>query len=65
MELPFVFDIANSPWLHGNTGLLGPDPVPEGLARRMHNSWVTFARNGSPGWDAYCGTAGAIEHFGL
>lgn len=65
VELPFVFDIANSPWLHGNTGLLGPDPVPEGLARRMHNSWVTFARNGSPGWDAYCGTAGAIEHFGL
>ncbi|MCV7169248.1 carboxylesterase family protein [Mycobacterium manitobense] len=64
VELPFVFDIAGSPWLHGEAGLLGPDPVPHGLAGEMHRSWVAFARNGSPGWDAYRGAAGVIEHFG-
>ncbi|MGV0739235.1 carboxylesterase family protein [Mycobacterium syngnathidarum] len=63
VELPFVFDIADSPWLHGNTGLLGPDAVPEGLARRMHSSWVSFARNGSPGWDGYRGDDAAVQHF--
>ncbi|KAA0109831.1 carboxylesterase/lipase family protein [Mycolicibacterium sp. P1-5] len=64
VELPFVFDIADSPWLHGKTGLLGPDPVPEGLARRMHSSWVAFAHKGSPGWDGYRGDDAAVQHFG-
>lgn len=63
VELPFVFDIADSPWLHGETGLLGPDPVPEGLARQMHGSWIAFAHNGSPGWDGYRGDAAAVHHF--
>ena len=63
MELPFVFDIADSPWLHGKTGLLGPDPAPEDLARRMHTSWVAFAHNGSPGWDRYHGEDAAVQHF--
>lgn len=63
VELPFVFDIADSPWLHGKTGLLGPDPVPEGLARRMHSSWIAFARNGSPGWNGYHGDNVAVQHF--
>lgn len=63
VELPFVFDIADSPWLHGKTGLLGPDPVPQGLARRMHSSWVTFAHNGSPGWDRYRGEGAEVQHF--
>jgi para-nitrobenzyl esterase len=63
VELPFVFDVADSPWLHGEMGLLGPDPVPEGLARRMHGSWVSFARSGSPGWDGYRGDDAAVQHF--
>ena len=63
VELPFVFDIADSPWLHGETGLLGPGPVPEGLARRMHSSWVDFAHKGSPGWDRYHGEDAAVKHF--
>ncbi|WP_412482052.1 carboxylesterase/lipase family protein [Mycolicibacterium frederiksbergense] len=63
VELPFVFDIADSRWLHGDTGLLGPDPVPEDLARRMHSSWLTFARNGSPGWDRYHGEDAAVQYF--
>jgi para-nitrobenzyl esterase len=63
VELPFVFDIAGSPWLHGETGLLGPDAAPEGLARRMHSAWVSFARSGSPGWDGYHGDDAAVQHF--
>lgn len=63
VELPFVFDTADSPWLHGKTGLLGPDPVPEDLARRMHSSWVSFAHNGFPGWDGYRGDDAAVQHF--
>ncbi|MEU4313959.1 carboxylesterase family protein [Nocardia sp. NPDC024068] len=53
VELPFVFDIADEPWLHGETGLLGPVPAPADLAGRMHRAWVAFARNGTPGWAAY------------
>lgn len=53
VELPFVFDIADSEWLHGQTGLLGPDPVPERLAEEMHHAWISLARTGSPGWTAY------------
>ncbi|KDN22664.1 carboxylesterase/lipase family protein [Amycolatopsis rifamycinica] len=53
VELPFVFDIADKPWLHGDTGLLGPDPAPDGLAARVHAAWVAFAGTGDPGWAAY------------
>jgi para-nitrobenzyl esterase len=53
VELPFVFDIADEPWLHGDTGLLGPDPAPTGLAARMHGAWVRFATHGDPGWAAH------------
>ncbi|GAB3712932.1 carboxylesterase family protein [Amycolatopsis oliviviridis] len=60
VELPFVFDVADEPWLHGETGLLGPDPVPEGLAARTHGAWVAFARTGDPGWAEY----DAVEFFG-
>jgi para-nitrobenzyl esterase len=64
VELPFVFDVADSPYLRSKTGLLGPDPVPHGLADEMHRSWISFARNGSPGWGAYSVAAGVIKHFG-
>ncbi|MEV6831119.1 carboxylesterase family protein [Amycolatopsis sp. NPDC051102] len=53
VELPFVFDVADEPWLHGETGLLGPTPAPEGLARRVHRAWVGFAATGNPGWPAH------------
>jgi para-nitrobenzyl esterase len=49
VELPFVFDIADKPWLHGDTGLLGPDPAPPGLAAQVHGAWVAFASTGNPG----------------
>jgi carboxylesterase type B len=53
VELPFVFDIADKPWLHGDTGLLGPDPAPDGLAAQVHTAWVAFAGTGDPGCAAY------------
>jgi para-nitrobenzyl esterase len=53
VELPFVFDIADKPWLHGDTRLLGPDPAPAGLAAHIHGAWIAFATTGAPGWSAY------------
>ncbi|GAA0350081.1 carboxylesterase family protein [Actinoallomurus spadix] len=53
MELPFVFDLAHSPWLHGPNALLGPDGPPADLAARTHEAWVRFAATGDPGWDPY------------
>ncbi|MEV6773349.1 carboxylesterase family protein [Nocardia sp. NPDC051030] len=64
VELPFVFDIAEKPWLHGETGLLGPAPVPDDLAARMHAAWISFARTGDPGWAAYDPQRPAPETFG-
>ncbi len=53
VELPFVFDVAHLPHLHGSAALLGPDKPPADLAARMHETWVRFARTGNPGWDPY------------
>ncbi|WP_019810827.1 carboxylesterase/lipase family protein [Saccharomonospora halophila] len=64
VELPFVFDLADKPWLHGDTGLLGPDPAPDGLADRMHTAWVAFAGTGDPGWPAYDPRHPVAEIFG-
>ncbi|WP_326675752.1 carboxylesterase/lipase family protein [Streptomyces sp. NBC_01237] len=64
VELPFVFDIADKPWLHGDTRLLGPDPAPAGLAARVHGAWVAFARTGNPGWAPYAPQHPAEEILG-
>lgn len=65
VELPFVFDVADEPWLHGDTGLLGPDPVPPGLAARVHDAWVAFAGTGDPGWPAYDPRRPVAETLGI
>ena len=48
LELPFVFDTLAT--ATGPTGLLGPDDPPQALADRMRDAWVSFARDGDPGW---------------
>ncbi|MET4921030.1 carboxylesterase family protein, partial [Streptomyces sp. PSRA5] len=53
MELPFVFDLAHLPQLHGPNALLGPGEPPADLAARVHETWIRFARTGDPGWAAY------------
>ncbi|MES9510345.1 carboxylesterase family protein [Streptomyces sp. NPDC000609] len=64
VELPFVFDIADQPWLHGDTRLLGPAPAPAGLAARVHGAWVEFADTGNPGWAPYTPQRPAVEILG-
>ncbi|QCX74141.1 Carboxylesterase [Streptomyces sp. YIM 121038] len=53
VELPFVFDLAHLPQLHGPTALLGPGRAPAALASRVHATWIRFAEAGDPGWDPY------------
>ncbi|MFJ9692623.1 hypothetical protein [Kitasatospora sp. NPDC101183] len=53
-----MFDNAHRPWLHADTRLLGPDPVPAGLAARVHGAWTAFARDGDPGRARYDPSAG-------
>ncbi|GLV79053.1 carboxylesterase/lipase family protein [Streptomyces hygroscopicus] len=53
VDLPFVFDLAHLPALHGPAALLGPDEPPAGLAARVHGTWVRFAETGDPGWEPY------------
>ncbi|MEV5330002.1 carboxylesterase family protein [Nonomuraea sp. NPDC052634] len=53
VELPFVFDLAHRPELHGPDALLGPGEAPADLATRVHETWIRFARTGKPGWDSY------------
>ncbi|MHC5257398.1 carboxylesterase/lipase family protein [Streptomyces sp. UC4497] len=53
MELPFVFDLAGLPQLHGPEALFGPAKPPADLADRVHGAWIRFARTGNPGWAPY------------
>ncbi|KOV90124.1 carboxylesterase/lipase family protein [Nocardia sp. NRRL S-836] len=64
VDLPFVFDLADQPWLHGDNGLLGADPVPDGLAAAVHAAWVAFASTGDPGWAAYDPQRPVVEVLG-
>lgn len=49
LELGFVFDTLDTPGLIGPQGLVGEDPPVE-LAKRIHQTWITFAATGDPGW---------------
>jgi para-nitrobenzyl esterase len=49
LELGFVFDTLDTPGLIGTQGLVGEDPPVE-LAKRLHQTWITFAATGDPGW---------------
>jgi para-nitrobenzyl esterase len=52
LEVPFVFDTLSkdAPLFAPLFG--GADP-PQKLADTMHAAWVSFARNGDPGWPEY------------
>ena len=64
MELPFVFDQAGLPALHGPGALLGPQPPPGDLAARVHATWVRFATHGNPGWPAYSQATPIVQQIG-
>ena len=58
LDVPFVFET-----LEAAADLAGPNP-PAGLARRMHDAWVSFARDGEvPGWPAYGPAARRVMEF--
>jgi para-nitrobenzyl esterase len=63
IELPFVFDTAGLPVLNGPHAMLGPLRPPTGLATRMHQAWVRFARTGDPGWSRYDDRRRATMHI--
>src|SRR5215472_4205308 len=52
LELGFVFDTLDTPGLTGPQGMVGENPPVE-LARRVHQTWITFATTGDPGWVLY------------
>jgi len=52
LEIPFVFDTLDEGAGQMLGALLGDDP-PRDLARSMHEAWVSFVRDGDPGWPAY------------
>ena len=49
LEIPFVFDNLDAPGVDVFTG----GAAPQTLATTAHDAWVSFAKTGSPGWDAY------------
>ena len=49
LEIPFVFDALDAPGSELFTGT-GEERAP--IARRMHDAWIAFARDGSPQHDA-------------
>ncbi|MEZ0449703.1 carboxylesterase/lipase family protein [Cellulomonas sp. ICMP 17802] len=62
IEVPFVFDTATP-----DAPLFGPmlgDHPPQDLARLVHGAWVSFARDGDPGWAPYDLRRRATMRFG-
>src|SRR5204863_7574711 len=56
LEIPFVFDTLDEP---GSGLFTGSGAERAAIARRMHDSWIAFARDGAPGhadipeWPSY------------
>jgi len=52
LEIPFVFDTLDLGRSQMLGGALGEHP-PQELADTVHGAWVSFARDGDPGWPRY------------
>ncbi len=59
LEIPFVFDVLDTPAAERITG---KNP-PQKIADEMHRAWVDFVRDGSPGWVRY-GQERSVMTFG-
>jgi para-nitrobenzyl esterase len=57
LELPFVFDT-----LDVGTAMTGPG-APQALADQVHQAWVAFGRDGSPGWRPWAPEDPAVMVF--
>lgn len=49
LEIAFAFDTLDK---EDNWSISGPNP-PQQLADTMHSAWVSFIKDGNPGWTAY------------
>jgi para-nitrobenzyl esterase len=49
LEIPFAFDNLDAP----GAGVFTGGDAPQAIATEMHAAWVSFARDGDPGWAAY------------
>lgn len=54
LDVPFAFDVLDA---DGVREVAGESP-PQQLADAVHQSWVRFIHDGSPGWPAYDATTG-------
>ncbi len=59
-EIPFVFDVLDSP---DAPAILGESP-PQSVADAMHGAWVRFVRDLDPGWLPYDTTRRTTRVFG-
>ena len=59
LEIGFVFDTLGAEW---NERLMGSNP-PQSLADEMHRAWVSFARDGEPGWPGYSAGKRTVMRF--
>ncbi|GAA2087781.1 MULTISPECIES: carboxylesterase/lipase family protein [Brevibacterium] len=61
LELPFAFDTLDA---EHSAALTGPE-APQALADEVHAAWVSFIRDGDPGWEPYSPDHRAVEVFDL
>jgi para-nitrobenzyl esterase len=61
LEIPFVFDNIEAPGVNVFTG----GAAPQKIATEVHDAWVSFARDGDPGWTAYDTSKRATKLFDL
>ena len=50
LEIPFTFNNLDKP---GVSLFIGEGPLPQGVADKMHGAWISFIRDGNPGWPTY------------
>lgn len=59
LEIGFVFDTL------GPSSTMAGGTAPQQLADEMHRAWISFARDGDPGWEAWAPEEPAVMIFDL
>jgi len=64
VELPAVFSTDHEPDLLRADGLLGETGYPAGLTKYTHDAWVSFVKDGDPGWLPVTGDGYRYQRIG-